>query len=489
MAVEAESVEPPGVDPAAADAAAPPYDRFRSRKKALSVTDLVSGIWCEQQFEYSLVRGFRRRTPQMAEGSRMHKLLEDQVHDSVPVDVESAEDRWALKLFNVFQGLQALRRQGVTRELPVFGFLGGIFVQGVVDEISYLDPLSRASALSGGDDSSSGGSGDPPKKQRRRRSSVNGGDGNSKPAKQRRRTKKAAAAAPEAAAAAGPDVAELAVYSTAVPAAGGERIAYLSDTKTRQVRSLPSASQRRATAMQLMLYRRLLVRLRLGADADFARLLALFALDGKAKLSNAFVDQIALLVGGGDGDGDGLSRDALLSHNSLWGMWTLLGGQFGAAVGGVGGAMGVSYRLQADGSIIGFKTVAHDDAALDAHLAEALRWWRGERPAVGLEIEEAWKCTLPAALLSSLFSALLFSSFAFLPSFLPLFLNANTAQASHASLQTSARGGWARFKSWPTRTGGSGRGHGDGIDCAVPCADRVRWMDAAALDRGALFIC
>lgn len=429
-AVGAESAEQPGVGAAAASAAsaasAAPFDRFRSRKKSLSVTDLVSGIWCEQQFEYSLVTGFRRTTPQMAGGSLVHKLLEDQVHDSVPVAVASAEDHWALKLLNVFQGLLSLRRLGVTRELPVFGFLGDVFVQGIVDEISYLDPLERESALSrDGDSSSSSSHGGPPGGRRRRRPSANGEGGNENPTKQRRRSKKAAAEPAVAAPPqppAGPDAAELAVYSTAVRAAGGERIAYLSDTKTRHRRSLPSESQWRATAMQLMLYRRLLAHLRLGAADDFARLLALFALDGHAPLSDDFVAQIAALA-----DDDDLPLDALLAHNSLWGLWALLAGQFAAAVGGLGGTMGVSYRLQADSSIFAFKTVAHDDAALDAHLAEALRWWRGERPAVGVDIEEAWKCTLPPILSST--------------------RNADAVQAGCASLKPSAPGGWARSKS------------------------------------------
>ena len=402
--VGAESAEQPD-----APASAAPFDRFRSRKKSLSVTDLVSGIWCEQQFEYSLVTGFRRTTPQMAGGSLVHKQLEDQVHDSVPIAVASAEDRWALKLLNVFQGLLSLRRLGVTRELPVFGFLGDVFVQGIVDEISYLDPLSRESALSRDSDSSSSSRGGSPGGRRRRRPSANGEGGDGKATKQRRRSKKAAPPA-------GPDAAELAVYSTAVPVAGGERIAYLSDTKTRHKRSLPSESQWRTTAMQLMLYRRLLAHLRLGAADDFARLLALFALDGHAPLSDNFVAQIAALA-----NDDDLPLDALLAHNSLWGLWALLTGQFAAAVGGVGGTMGVSYRLQADSSIIAFKTVAHDDAALDAHLAEALRWWRGERPTVGVDIEEAWKCTLPSILSSS--------------------RNVDAAQAGCASLKPSAPGG------------------------------------------------
>ncbi|KAF8253875.1 hypothetical protein K440DRAFT_592543 [Wilcoxina mikolae CBS 423.85] len=341
--IPSETLQPPGEDPEATSDS--PYDRFRARKKALSVTDLVSNIWCEQQYEYTLIRGFKRSTPQMERGTKVHKILEMQVHKTVPVDVATREDRWGLKLFNMYQGMQSLKDQGVTRELPVFGFLGGIFVQGVIDEISYVHPQLRVV-----DD---------------------------KPAPKKTGKPKATLVPPPE------NAIDLEAFS--VPK-HGKRIAYLSDTKTRQARTIPSASQVRATALQLMLYYRLLSRLYSG-DVEFGKLLELFSLDGSANFSDAFIAGIATV------DQD-VSVDELLEHNSLWGMWSLLHKQVEGAIDGIGREMGVSYRHQADGSLIGFRTLEYDEAALNSHLEEVMKWWKGERSTIGVDIEETWKCKL-----------------------------------------------------------------------------------------------
>ncbi|KAI5848925.1 exonuclease V [Tricharina praecox] len=329
-----------------------PYDRFRSRRKALSVTDLVSNIWCEQQFEYTLLRGFKRKTPQMRRGTQVHKALEEQVQTAVPVDVSSKrEDAWGLKMFNMYQGLASLKHNGLTRELPVFGFLGNTFVQGIVDEVSFVPPHTRA--------------------------------------EERRRTAATAATAAAAERVAGEEDPEIVLgEEDTTDAFGvppmGERIAYLSDTKTRVSRSLPSSSQVRATAIQLMLYHRLLSHMHLGT-VDLGKALDLFKLDGGVEFSDSFIAQMA-------GLDSGISLETLLEHNSIWGMWELVRRQAEESMDGIGAETGVSYRSQADGSMIGFMPLKHDDKALDAHLVEVMKWWNGERSTVGVDIEDAWKC-------------------------------------------------------------------------------------------------
>ena len=119
-----------------------PIDRFRSKpKRALSVTDLVSPSWCELQYLYTLEKyGKKRATHAMRQGSAIHKTLELQVHETVEVAVESREDAWGLKIWNVVSGLRTLRHSGVTRELELWGVLNGQVVNGVVDELSYVCP-------------------------------------------------------------------------------------------------------------------------------------------------------------------------------------------------------------------------------------------------------------------------------------------------------------------------------------------------------------
>ncbi|RMJ24488.1 hypothetical protein PHISP_04647 [Aspergillus sp. HF37] len=127
-----------------------PLQRFRKPpNKAFSVTDLVSPAWCELQYWYSLTKfGRKRRTPAMKQGTTIHKGLEEEVHTTVPVEITTKEDAWALRIWNVVQGLRTLREFGTTRELEVWGLVDGELVTGVIDQLSYEcpDPELEASA-------------------------------------------------------------------------------------------------------------------------------------------------------------------------------------------------------------------------------------------------------------------------------------------------------------------------------------------------------
>ena len=214
------------------------------RDARVLVSDTNATVWCEQQFEYTLARGARRRTPQMERGTAVHKLLEEQVHTTVAVTAATREDRWGLKLFNMLQGVACLADKGLTRELPVFGFLDGVFVQGIVDEVSYLAPHHRVADIEA-------------RERLVRDMPANEAD-----------------FVPPA-----PD--DEAMFKVPKP---GARVAFVSDTKTRASRSFPTISQARATALQLMLYRRLLIQLYDG-EVDFARVLDQFGVDGDARFS------------------------------------------------------------------------------------------------------------------------------------------------------------------------------------------------------------
>src|SRR6187402_1522359 len=119
-----------------------PLERFRTPpKKAFSVTDLVSPAWCELQYWYTLTKhGRKRRTPAMKEGTRVHRVLEEQVHTMVKIDITTREDAWGLRIWNVIQGLRTLRDTGQTRELEIWGTVDGLVVNGVIDELSYICP-------------------------------------------------------------------------------------------------------------------------------------------------------------------------------------------------------------------------------------------------------------------------------------------------------------------------------------------------------------
>ncbi|RPA92821.1 hypothetical protein L873DRAFT_130947 [Choiromyces venosus 120613-1] len=327
-----------------------PFDRFRARRKALSVTDLVSGVWCEQQFEYSLERGFKRSTPAMRKGTRVHRALEEQVHTIVPVEVTTKEDRWGLKLFNMCQGLLSLRHGGLTRELNVFGFLNGQFIQGIIDEISYTNPSEIVAAKTYPAVASD-------------KSSDSDSDGG----------------------------VPLPIDLTGSPSPPStpehELIAYVSDTKTRASQTIPGGSQLRATCLQLMFYHHLLSGLHAG-NVDFAKVLENFDLDGSKNFSDNFLSQIASLE-------SEISLEELLEDNSLWGLWGILQRKLRESINTIGNTLAVSYRSQKYGDIMETKTFDYDEALLTEHLNHTMDWWQGKRPAVGVEIEEAWKCKPP----------------------------------------------------------------------------------------------
>ncbi|WVQ82509.1 hypothetical protein IAT38_004638 [Cryptococcus sp. DSM 104549] len=148
-----------------------PFNRFRTRG-FLSVTDLVGLVWCETQFDYRL------RTPSyipldqrpevitsttgkeihinkvkveegakvMRRGEKIHKRLERQIHgEGIKVVTKTREDVWGLRLLNMLSGFEALLTIGKCREMPVAGFVNGVLVMGIIDEIT-RQPLNPVPA-------------------------------------------------------------------------------------------------------------------------------------------------------------------------------------------------------------------------------------------------------------------------------------------------------------------------------------------------------
>ncbi|KAI0964135.1 hypothetical protein AcW1_001025 [Taiwanofungus camphoratus] len=139
-----------------------PFQRFRSWKKLLSVSDLVGPAWCEVQFDYGL-RQKRSLRPDkrpasfvtaegksinvdkrvaednhriITRGKSVHKALEREIHpEEVKVDVTSEEERWGLRLVNMLASLTTLTEIGTCREMPVFGIIHDQIIVGVIDEL------------------------------------------------------------------------------------------------------------------------------------------------------------------------------------------------------------------------------------------------------------------------------------------------------------------------------------------------------------------
>ncbi|CAI9105167.1 OLC1v1004029C1 [Oldenlandia corymbosa var. corymbosa] len=114
--------------------------QFR-RKRGLAVTDLTATEWCEKQMEFILFRGKAKPTKAMKVGAARHAELEEEVVKKVPIQVTSAEDKWALRFINFIVGANQLLFEGLTRELPLVSFEKGLWIVGIIDEVRM--PLSE----------------------------------------------------------------------------------------------------------------------------------------------------------------------------------------------------------------------------------------------------------------------------------------------------------------------------------------------------------
>ncbi|CAG8650436.1 hypothetical protein RhiirA5_411755 [Rhizophagus irregularis] len=122
-----------------------PHERFRD-SKSLSVTDFSSLAWCELQQHYFFIAGGRKETLAMKIGSEIHNKLELQEHDIISIPTHTKEDIWGIKLYNLIFGIDSLFINLKTRELPIFGFVSGLFVFGIIDQIEMkpvFDDISR----------------------------------------------------------------------------------------------------------------------------------------------------------------------------------------------------------------------------------------------------------------------------------------------------------------------------------------------------------
>ncbi len=359
-----------------------PLERFRSfPKKPLTVTDLSSGAWCELQYWYTLTRlpgGRKTRTAAMKGGSKVHQTLEDQVHTTIRISVAVKEEAFALRIWNLIQGLRTLRDTGMTRELEVWGTIYGEVANGVIDEVSYTCPNiafeeELQSQSSQGENTTSSQS-------------------------------------------------QSSIANYFQP---HRRRVYLTDVKTRASTRLPSGAALRPSRVQLFLYHRLLSDMTSG-KVDYSAIITRYGLNSQARFSDAFMAQIGGLHDevfydadsdaevfpstprspryGPDTDypqsPDTASQIApppdLIRYRSIEQLIPLLQSElhdtFPQGADNIGDLLAIQYRHRDDGRIIGNNSFPNDPSALDGYLKRNLDWWRGNRKAEGVPIEETYKC-------------------------------------------------------------------------------------------------
>jgi len=318
----------------------------------------------------------------------LHKALGEKMRIAVPVEVTTREDAFGLRIWNIIQGLRTLRATGATREIEVWAVVEGEVVNGVIDELSYECPDDELEAhISEQQESGQGG-------KRKLKQPL--------PHDQQTIT-----SLWQSTASAGKDI------NSWLGTIDQHRKVYLADIKTRGSRTLPSGDVAlRPTAMQLMMYRRMLTMLA-SNSVPAKQIFERYHVQDDVPFSDTFITQVGgleLNVNGASIEDTSVlfeneqdAIDELLAHNNLEKLWSLMMSEFARAIpfsedsdapSPVGDVLRAEYRASGSGSVLGTKTFVYDGPALDAYLKNIMAWWRGERMPQGVDVEEAFKCRI-----------------------------------------------------------------------------------------------
>ncbi|KAL5017219.1 hypothetical protein ScPMuIL_006808 [Solemya velum] len=282
----------PGKD---ADTQLVPLEKFRHGY--LWVSDFGQQMWCEQKVFYTFtLPTVVEEDVKMMKGTGLHLARELAAHETVPVNITSSEDIWAVKILNLLATIQNFLNGGLlAREIPVFGapFSEDVFMVGIIDELRF-DPESYTIDLS--------------------------------------------------------------------------------ELKTRTTKSNPSKCQQKQHEVQAMLYKKLFDDLVKGVTSK-----ELVARHLKLDLGRPLGESIRQHV-----DKHGLSAvslDGLMDH--IFGMiqgLTCISQLF------------VEYVFQDTHETLSHNEIQYCESDLEGQFKHYLQFWRSQRLAEGVEIEEAWKC-------------------------------------------------------------------------------------------------
>ncbi len=360
----------------------------------------------------------------MKQGTKVHERLEAEIHITVPVEVTKREDSWGLRIWNIIQGLRTLRDTGRTRELEVWGTIGGEIVNGIIDEVSYECP-------------------DPKLEER-----VNAKNGKNTPAPVLMEYQTSIADFFQSGVQKENGQSMAAALSPADPSSVAapsrqrqkEQRVYITDVKTRGTSSLPSGSSVKPTILQLHLYHHMLENLAQG-NFSLVQLAERYQLDTNETFSDSFIAQIGSLnqdifeAAASQEHDEPLpmqilssqgSMEILLQHNNLSTLWDFMISQFrqtfllpfansptlnetptptpqsvseipapSSQPTRLSPVLTAEYLSSSRGTekrFIGRKSFVFNSDFLKSYLEDNLQWWRGEREARGVELQEAWKC-------------------------------------------------------------------------------------------------
>lgn len=386
----------------------------------------------------------------MKQGSTIHKTLEDEVHTTVPVEITTKEDGWALRIWNIIQGLRTLREYGTTRELEVWGLVDGELVNGVIDQLSFEcpDPGLEATAATYYAEIQSSRAAMPeyqmsltdyllsPSRGGRRFDDINWNQ--EYPEQHEQHPADDPSGQP-------PEV-------FSIP-----RI-YMTDVKTRGSRTVPTvkSSSFRPTLLQLQLYYHMLNRLVTTDDVSIETLAARYDLDPNRPFTDAFITEVGGLndqffdsLSSQELDPDYVptpedadrvqlpsdsrvsapsssqdSTTVLLEHSNLSSLWKLMKEQlrltflpeptsphvspsipsvsqpalleeYQTVLSPLLTARFISAQTEdTESRLLKSRSFLFDPTSVESYLTDQMEWWRGQRDPRGVDVMDAWKCRL-----------------------------------------------------------------------------------------------
>lgn len=382
----------------------------------------------------------------MKKGSVVHKTLEDEIYTTVPVEITTKEDAWALRIWNVIQGLRMLREYGVTRELEIWGVVDGELVNGVIDQLSYEcpDPELEATASSFYADAVQSRNALPEYQMSLSDFLLSSSQGG---------RRLSDLAQPEA-------VDEIPPSQEPPPALYSLPRVYMTDIKTKAKGSVPTAKSTsfRPTLLQLQLYYHMLNRLITSDDITMELLAARYDFDPDRPFTDAFITEVGGLndeffdaLSSQEFDLDNniptpedaqrispgretassppkASQDStsiLQTHGNLSRLWKYMKEQlrstflpppspnthsvapsipsatqptmlepYQTLLSPVLTARFLSSAPTTDlqPRLLGSRSFLFDPTSIDSYLTDQMEWWRGARDPRGVNIVEAWKC-------------------------------------------------------------------------------------------------
>lgn len=106
-------------------------------KKSIRVTDIASQYWCERQMELRYLYGDKKKTIEEKKGTLLHEMLENETNVPVLLEPKSYADYIYKTLYTNSIALSALKENGKTREVQVFGKMEGFNIVGKIDQLNF----------------------------------------------------------------------------------------------------------------------------------------------------------------------------------------------------------------------------------------------------------------------------------------------------------------------------------------------------------------